>query len=81
MVIRPKKELVGFAKKYIAAGARQEFSFSLSARDFAYFSPVSNRFYVENGTFTIMVGAGSADIRLTHKICIRLPDEEQFSQY
>ena len=81
MVIRPKKELVGFAKKHIAAGARQEFSFSLSARDFAYFSPVSNRFYVENGTFTIMVGAGSADIRLTHKICIRLPDEEQFSQY
>lgn len=81
MVIRPKKELVGFAKKHIAAGARQEFSFSLSARDFAYFSPVSNRFYVENGTFTVMVGAGSADIRLTHKICIRLPDEEQFSQY
>ena len=81
MVTRPKKELVGFAKKFIAAGERQKFGFTLTARDFAYFSPVSNAFYVENGIYTVMVGASSADIRLTQELKIALPDEEQFSQY
>lgn len=81
MVTRPKKELVGFAKKFIAAGERQEFGFTLTARDFAYFSPVSDAFYVENGIYTVMAGASSADIRLTQDLRIALPDEEQFSQY
>ena len=49
--------------------------------DFAYFSPVSGEFYVENGIYTIMAGASSADIRLEQTIDVRLPDEEQFSQY
>lgn len=81
MITRPNKELVGFSKKFIKAGDRQEFGFTLSARDFAYFSPVSGEFYVENGIYTIMAGTSSADIRLEQMIEIRLPDEEQFSQY
>ncbi len=81
MVTRPKKELAAFGKKFICAGGRQEFAFDLSDRDFAYFSPALGRFYVENGMYSILVGAGSTDIRLSAKIEINLPDEEQFSRY
>ena len=80
MVTRAKKELVRFGKQFFRAGETKQFEFRLNARDFAYFSPNLNDWYVENGTFTLMVGASSRDIRLTAKITVTLPDEEQFSQ-
>ena len=81
MVTRPRKELVAFGKKRLEVGETCTFGFNLTERDFAYFSPVLNEFYVENGTFTILIGASSADIRLQEKVEIKLPDEKQFSQY
>lgn len=81
MVTRPKKELVRFAKERIPSGGEREFVFRLCARDFSYFSPNTNDWYVENGTFTLFAGASSADVRLSAKITVRLPEEEQFSQY
>ena len=81
MVTRPRKELVAFGKKRLEVGETCTFGFHLTERDFAYFSPVLNEFYVENGTFTILIGASSADIRLQEKVEIKLPDEKQFSQY
>ena len=81
MVTRPRKELVAFGKKRLEVGETCTFGFNLTERDFAYFSPVLNEFYVENGTFTISVGASSADIRLQEKVEIELPDEKQFSRY
>ena len=81
MVTRPRKELVAFGKKHLEVGETCTFGFNLTERDFAYFSPVLNEFYVENGTFTILIGASSADIRLQEKVEIKLPDEKQFSQY
>lgn len=81
MVTRPRKELVAFGKKRLEVGETCTFGFHLTERDFAYFSPVLNEFYVENGTFTISIGASSADIRLQEKVEIELPDEKQFSRY
>ena len=81
MVTRPRKELVAFGKKHLEVGETCTFGFNLTERDFAYFSPVSNEFYVENGTFTILIGASSADIRLQEKVEIKLPDYKQFSRY
>lgn len=81
MVTRPKKELVRFGKQFIRVGEEKEFAFLLNRRDFAYFSPVLRSMYVENGTFTVMAGASSEDIRLSAVIEVKLPDEEQFSQY
>lgn len=80
MVTRAKKDLVRFGKQFFRAGETKQFEFRLNARDFAYFSPNLNDWYVENGTFTLMVGASSRDIRLAAKITVTLPDEEQFSQ-
>lgn len=80
MVTRAKKELVRFGKQFFRAGETKKFEFRLNARDFAYFSPNLNDWYVENGTFTLLVGASSRDIRLAAKITVTLPDEEQFSQ-
>ena len=48
---------------------------------YASTGPLIDEFYVENGTFTILIGASSADIRLQEKVEIKLPDEKQFSQY
>ena len=81
MVTRPRKELVAFGKKRLEVGETCTFGFNLTERDFAYFSPVLNEFYVENGTFTISIGASSADIRLQEKVEIELPDYKQFSRY
>lgn len=80
MVTRPKKELVRFEKRFLRAGEETQFSFLLNARDFAYFHPDTNDWYVENGTFTVYVGKNSTEC-LAEKIKIELPEEEQFSQF
>ncbi len=67
-VYRPYFELKGFDKKFIKAGETVNFTFTLDKRSFAYYSVSYDAWTVENGTFEIMVGASSEDIRLTEKI-------------
>ncbi len=77
MVVRPKKELKGFSKDFIKAGEKKTVTVNLDYSSFAYYSVEYDRWHVENGTFEIMVGASSRDIRLIGKIDIKLPDETQ----
>ncbi|MBQ8684954.1 MAG: glycoside hydrolase family 3 C-terminal domain-containing protein [Clostridia bacterium] len=79
MVARPVKELKGFAKTALKAGESKRVSVTLNARSFAYYSVSLKKWYVENGDFEILVGASSRDIRLTGKIQISLPENEQCS--
>ena len=62
-VLRPVRELRGFAKVPVDAGATAPISFTLSARDLAFWHPVLRRWVVEGGEFEIAVGASSRDIR------------------
>jgi beta-glucosidase len=63
-VIRPVKELKGFAKVELKPGERKTVSFRLDKRAFAYYEPRIRDWRVESGEFDILVGASSRDIRL-----------------
>ena len=64
-VIRPVKELKGFAKVELQPGERKTVTFRLGKRAFAYYEPKIKDWRVESGEFDLLVGASSRDIRLT----------------
>jgi beta-glucosidase len=63
-VTRPVQELRGFVRVALAPGETARVVFALAVRALA-FHDVSLRRVVEPGTITVMVGASSADLRLT----------------
>jgi beta-glucosidase len=69
-VVRPIKELKGFAKVELEPGESRRVSFSLDKRSFATWDEVDGDWSVESGDFLVMVGASSADIRLEAKVRI-----------
>jgi beta-glucosidase len=77
MVVRPEKELKGYAKDLILPGESKRMKVRLNKRSFAYYSVPRKDWLVENGDFEILVGASSKDIRLKGCIHICLPDNEQ----
>ena len=79
MVQRPEKELKGYSKDLILPGESKRVSVKLNARSFAYYCVSRKAWIVENGAFEIMVGASSRDIRLSQRIDICLPENEQTS--
>jgi beta-glucosidase len=62
---RPIKQLRGFKRIHLAAGAKQTVTFSLRGDALTYWDQANQRFALESGTVSIGVGASSADIRLT----------------
>ena len=63
---KPALELKGFAKtRLLAPGESQLLTFTLSPRDLASFDAGSSSWDVEAGTYTVKMGASSADIRRT----------------
>lgn len=60
---RPVKELKGFTRIALAAGERQTVTFTLTAEHLGMWNRAM-QFVVEPGTFRVMVGASSEDIRL-----------------
>lgn len=76
-VSRPEKELRGYEKTELLPGEEKRIRIKLNARSFAYYNVSLKKWYVENGTFEILVGSSSRDIRLTAKINVNLPIGEQ----
>ncbi|OBR65514.1 glycosyl hydrolase [Paenibacillus oryzae] len=64
-VFRPKKELKGFIKVALQPGESKRVSIPFDDKTFRYFNVVTNKWEVEEGTYQIMIGASSADIKLT----------------
>jgi len=64
-IYRPVKELKGFKKIWLEAGEEKEVKFELSKRAFAFYNVNINDWCVESGDFDILIGASSADIKLT----------------
>lgn len=62
-LVRPVKELKGFAKVSLQPGETKTVTFDLDFRAFAYFDPAYHQWVTEDGQFDILVGASSADIR------------------
>ena len=66
LVPKPALELKGFAKtRLLAPGASQALTFTLSPRALASFDASSSSSQVDAGTYTVKIGASSADIRQT----------------
>ena len=69
-VVRPVKELKGFEKVYLRPGETKTISVKLDQEAFRFYDSFSHGFVVEPGSFTVSVGASSADIRLTATLVV-----------
>ncbi len=64
-VYRPEKELKAFKKVWLNPGEIKEVKLILNKRAFAFYNVNINDWCVESGEFDLLVGASSADIRLS----------------
>ncbi|HEV2182001.1 MAG TPA: glycoside hydrolase family 3 N-terminal domain-containing protein [Gemmatimonadaceae bacterium] len=69
-VARPVIRLAGFARVHLAPGEEREVSFPLDASQLAMLDPAMRR-VVAPGTYRVMVGASSVDIRLRGALVVR----------
>ncbi len=64
-LLRPPKELKGFAKVDLQPGETKTVAVELDFRAFAYYHPKYQQWITEDGDFDILIGASAADIRHT----------------
>jgi len=64
-LVRPQKELKGFAKVELQPGETKTVSVQLDFRAFAYYHPEYKQWITEDGDFDILIAASAADIRQT----------------
>jgi beta-glucosidase len=62
-LMRPSKELKGFAKVELQPGEAKTVSIQLDFRSFAYYHPEYKQWITEDGEFDILIAASAADIR------------------
>ena len=67
-VIRPVKELKGFAKVALNPGETKKAHIAFDDKTFRYFNTLTNKWEIEAGEYGIFVGAASNDIRLEGNI-------------
>ena len=60
-LVRPIKELKGFAKVYLEPGQTKTVSIPLDFHSFAYYHPSFNQWITEDGEFDILIGASSRE--------------------
>lgn len=65
----PPKQLRGFNKLKLEAGASGTAKFELRRRDLSYWD-AARGWTVPTGEFSLMVGASSRDVRLTAKLTV-----------
>lgn len=62
VVLRPRRELVGFTKVHLAAGESREVTVQVAARGFAFFDTVSSAWQVPSGPVDLEVARSSAEV-------------------
>ena len=71
--LRPDKELRGFAKVALQPGEEKEVALTLDMRAFAFYDVENHAWRAADGTFEILVGASSRDIRLSGAVTFQNP--------
>jgi len=66
--VRPVKELKGFAKVALAPGETKTVTMTINARSLSFYHKELRDWYAPSGTYGVLVGSASDDIRLTGKI-------------
>ena len=69
-IFRPVKELKGFVKVQLEAGESKTVTIPLDDKAFRYWNVATDRWEVEGGSYQLLVGASSADIRLTAAVTV-----------
>ena len=67
---RPEKELKNFDKVFLEPGETKTVCMELCFRSFAYYNETLKDWFVESGTYGILIGASSRDIRCSSDIKI-----------
>jgi len=70
-LVRPPKELKGFAKVELQPGETKTVTLALDFRAFAYYHPAYQQWITEDGEFDILVGVSSADIRCIQTVMLQ----------
>ena len=70
-LVRPPKELKGFAKVELQPGETKTVSIPLNFRAFAFYDPAYQQWITEDGEFDILIGASAADIRGTATVTLQ----------
>ena len=85
---RPTAELKGFEKIALEPGEEKTVTFLLEPRAFAFYNTDADDWQVESGTYRIMVGSSSRDIRLQDEVHIQslgddvlIPKQDQLPVY
>ena len=69
-VIRPVRELRGFEKIFLEAGEEKTVTFTLDERAFAYWNTAIYDWYVEEGTYNVMIGEDADMMCLSEEIIV-----------
>ena len=64
-LVRPEKELKGFAKVALQPGETKSVAIKLDFRAFAFYHPAYEQWITEDGDFDILIASSAADIRHT----------------
>ncbi len=75
LVYRAPKELKEFTKVFLPVGGSQNVSVQLDRRAFEYYSTALGAWVVEPGSYDIMIGSSSADIRLRATVQVSSNDD------
>ncbi|MDB5250886.1 MAG: glycoside hydrolase family 3 [Flaviaesturariibacter sp.] len=67
---RPEKELKGFQKVFLKPGESKKITVVLNSEAFQYYNDAQNKWVMEPGSFHVLVGSSSRDIRLTGKVTL-----------
>jgi beta-glucosidase len=70
-LFKPQKELRQFGKVSLEPGEEKEISFELGKRAFTYWNVALNDWHVENGSYQVLVGSSSRDIRLQAAVVLQ----------
>jgi beta-glucosidase len=70
-LVRPEKELKGFAKVELQPGETKSVSIQLDFRAFAYYHPEYKGWITEEGDFDLLIAASAADIRHTLTVTLK----------
>ena len=69
-LVRPQKELKGFAKVELQPGETKSVAIELDFRAFAYYHPKYKQWITEDGDFDILIAASATDVR--HSLTVTL---------
>lgn len=76
-LVRPEKELKGFAKVELKPGETKTVLIKLDFRSFAYYHPLYSQWITEDGEFDLLIAASAVDIRekltVTLESTVKLP--------